>query len=105
MPVPRALGRRPPPEIAAGTFDRERLRRPRRAPPYRTPETPRSQRMPEAGYSPTHVYTRAMAVETAPSRLREDPEFRRFWAARVVSLAGSSFTYVALPVLIYRRTG
>jgi MFS family permease len=39
------------------------------------------------------------------ARLRENPDFRRFWTARVVSLAGSSFTYVALPVLIYQRTG
>ncbi len=47
-----------------------------------------------------------MALESAGGiRLRDDPQFRRFWLARVVSLAGSSFTYVALPVLIYRRTG
>jgi MFS family permease len=46
-----------------------------------------------------------MAVDAPGERLRDDPEFRRFWLARVVSLAGSSFTYVALPVLIYQRTG
>ncbi|MDP9397134.1 MAG: MFS transporter [Actinomycetota bacterium] len=28
-------------------------------------------------------------------------DFRRFWAARVVSLAGSALTYVALPVAVY----
>src|SRR5437899_10060882 len=46
-----------------------------------------------------------MAEAEVPARLRDDPQFRRFWTARMVSLAGSSFTYVALPVLIYRRTG
>jgi Transmembrane secretion effector len=38
-------------------------------------------------------------------RLRDDPEFRRFWLARVVSMLGSTVTYVALPVLVYRLTG
>jgi hypothetical protein len=42
---------------------------------------------------------------TGSDRLRDVPDFRRFWAARVVSIAGSSLTYVALPVLIYALTG
>lgn len=38
-------------------------------------------------------------------RLRDDADFRRYWAARVVSLAGTAVTYVALPVLAYELTG
>jgi predicted MFS family arabinose efflux permease len=37
--------------------------------------------------------------------LRRDGEFRRYWAARVISLLGSAVTYVALPVLVYQVTG
>jgi MFS family permease len=37
--------------------------------------------------------------------LRRDPDFRRYWAARVVSLGGSLVTYLVLPVLVYRMTG
>lgn len=40
----------------------------------------------------------------APS-LRADPSFVRFWASRVISIAGSGITYVALPVLVYALTG
>lgn len=38
-------------------------------------------------------------------RLRDDADFRRYWGARVVSLAGTAVTYVALPVLAYELTG
>ncbi len=38
-------------------------------------------------------------------RLRDDPAFVRFWLSRVISIAGSGVTYVALPVLVYRLTG
>ncbi|CAN5700569.1 MFS transporter [soil metagenome] len=41
------------------------------------------------------------ATQPTPPALRSDPDFRRFWTARVVSLAGSAVTYVALPVLVY----
>ncbi|MCK2237550.1 MULTISPECIES: MFS transporter [unclassified Crossiella] len=37
--------------------------------------------------------------------LRRDPDFRRYLAARVVSVAGSLVTVVALPILVYRLTG
>ena len=40
----------------------------------------------------------------APLRLRDDPDFRRFWLARVVTVLGGTITYVALPVLVYRLT-
>lgn len=39
------------------------------------------------------------------SRLRDDPDFRRYWVARLVSMAGSLITYVAMPVLVYRLSG
>ncbi len=45
-----------------------------------------------------------MTIAPAAERLRDDPDFRRFWSARMVSLAGSSMTYVALPVLVYAMT-
>ena len=37
--------------------------------------------------------------------LLAEPDFRRYWAARMVSVTGSLVTYVALPVLIYSVTG
>ena len=37
--------------------------------------------------------------------LRADPGFRRYLAARAVSMAGTLITAVVLPVLIYRLTG
>jgi predicted MFS family arabinose efflux permease len=42
---------------------------------------------------------------SAEARLRQDPDFRRYWAARTVSFGGSVVTYVVLPVLVYRMTG
>jgi MFS family permease len=36
-----------------------------------------------------------------PDRLRDDRDFRRFLLARLVSLGGTSVTYVALPVVVY----
>ncbi|MBP2475373.1 MFS family permease [Crossiella equi] len=44
-----------------------------------------------------------MTVLEAPPR--KDPDFRRYLCARVVSVAGSLVTVVALPVLVYRLTG
>lgn len=38
-------------------------------------------------------------------RLRDDRDFRRFWLARMVSLAGSALTLLALPVLAYDLSG
>jgi hypothetical protein len=35
-------------------------------------------------------------------RLRDDRDFRRYWVARMTSLAGSLATAVAMPVLVYR---
>lgn len=39
------------------------------------------------------------------ARLRDDRDFRRYWWARVLSMAGSLVTMVALPVLVYRLSG
>ncbi|WP_158307282.1 MFS transporter [Kribbella flavida] len=40
-----------------------------------------------------------------PVRLRDDPDFRRYWLARALSTTGSMVTLVALPVLVYRLSG
>ncbi len=37
--------------------------------------------------------------------LRRDPDFRRYWLARQVSVTGSLVTAVAMPVLVYRISG
>ena len=37
--------------------------------------------------------------------LRHDPDYRRYFTARVVSLAGAVATVVAMPVLVYRLSG
>ena len=39
------------------------------------------------------------------ARLRDDPDFRRYWVARMTSLFGSLVTAVAMPVLVYRLSG
>lgn len=45
-------------------------------------------------------------MTTGPtSPLRDDADFRRFWLARQVSIAGTLVTAVALPVLVYRLSG
>lgn len=47
-------------------------------------------------------------TEVQPSvepRLRDDPNFRRYWWARLLSLSGTVVSYVALPVLVYRLSG
>ena len=47
-----------------------------------------------------------MASESSrPTALRHDRHFRRYWMARMSSLAGSTVSYVALPVLVYDLTG
>lgn len=46
-----------------------------------------------------------MTATLSSHRLRDDPDFRRYWSARVLSTAGSTITLIALPVLIYRLTG
>jgi MFS family permease len=38
-------------------------------------------------------------------RLRDDPDFRRYWSARALSITGSMATAIALPVLVYRLSG
>lgn len=38
-------------------------------------------------------------------RLRDDPDFRRYWLARSTSLVGNSTTFFALPVLVYQLSG
>ena len=44
-------------------------------------------------------------MSTATTRaLWTDTEFRRFFSARTISFAGSSLTFVALPVLVYSMT-
>ncbi|HET6214344.1 MAG TPA: MFS transporter [Micromonosporaceae bacterium] len=47
----------------------------------------------------------AVGVAGNSDLLRRDPDFRRYWIARMISLGGSMVTYVALPVLVYRVTG
>jgi MFS family permease len=42
---------------------------------------------------------------TAPGRLRDDRDFRRYWLARALSTTGSMVTAIALPVLVYRLSG
>jgi hypothetical protein len=44
-------------------------------------------------------------VTEVPPRLRDDPDFVRYWWSRVLSTAGTMVTLIALPVLIYRQTG
>lgn len=39
------------------------------------------------------------------TRLRDDPDFRRYWWARSLSITGSMVTAIALPVLVYRLSG
>ncbi len=41
----------------------------------------------------------------ADSRLRDDPDFRRYWWSRLLSTAGTIVSYIALPVLVYRVSG
>lgn len=45
------------------------------------------------------------AVTSSAPPLRRDPDFRRYWLARVTSIAGTAGTYVAMPTLMYRMTG
>lgn len=46
------------------------------------------------------------APPLAPGRrLRDDPVFRRYWAAHSVNSAGSTITLVALPILMFQTTG
>jgi MFS family permease len=44
------------------------------------------------------------AASAGPERLRDDRDFRLFLLARLISLAGTSFTLVAFPVLVYGLT-
>ena len=44
-------------------------------------------------------------VPAAVAPLRRHRDFRRFWLARQVSIAGTLVTAVALPVLVYRLSG
>ncbi|HEY3515217.1 MAG TPA: MFS transporter [Kribbella sp.] len=46
-----------------------------------------------------------MTTTGAPQRLRDDPDFRRYWLARALSVTGSMVTAIALPVLVYRLSG
>jgi MFS family permease len=39
------------------------------------------------------------------ARLRDDPDFRRYWWSRLLSVIGTIISYVALPVLVYRMSG
>lgn len=42
--------------------------------------------------------------QAGPAPLWADREFAGYWLARVVSLAGSAATYIALPGIAYRLT-
>jgi MFS family permease len=46
-----------------------------------------------------------MSVSPPQPRLRDDPDWRRFLGARLISLAGTSVTYVAFPVVMYHLSG
>jgi len=45
------------------------------------------------------------APHTGGARLRDDPDFRRYWWSRLLSVIGTIVSYVALPVLVYRMSG
>jgi MFS family permease len=47
----------------------------------------------------------ATSTEEAVARLRDVPDFRRYWAARALSSFGNLVTLIALPVLVYRLSG
>src|SRR5690242_19781752 len=47
----------------------------------------------------------APMTTVVPDRLRDDPDFRRYWTARALSITGSMVTAIALPVLVYRLSG
>jgi MFS family permease len=44
-------------------------------------------------------------ADAVPPPLRHNADFRRYWLAREVSIAGTLVTAVALPVLVYRLSG
>jgi MFS family permease len=46
-----------------------------------------------------------VSTEIDVTRLRDDPDFRRYWIARIAGLTGSLITAVAMPVLVYRLSG
>jgi predicted MFS family arabinose efflux permease len=46
-----------------------------------------------------------MSEPGALPRLRADPVFRRFWFAHAITVTGSWVTFIALPLLVYQRTG
>lgn len=46
-----------------------------------------------------------MSEDSALALLRDDVDYRRYFTARVVSLAGAVATVVAMPVLVYRLSG
>jgi len=45
------------------------------------------------------------ASSAGTTKLRYDPDFRRYFAARALSLSGTVVTVIALPVLVYRISG
>lgn len=47
----------------------------------------------------------AGASTALDGRLRDDPDFRRYWWSRVLSSGGTAVTLVALPVLVFRLSG
>jgi MFS family permease len=46
-----------------------------------------------------------VTAPVASDRLRDDPDWRRFLSARLVSLTGTAVTYIALPVVMYDVSG
>src|SRR5215211_255739 len=49
-------------------------------------------------------HTASRSAAPPPRRLRHDPDFRRYWLARMASLTGGVVTFVAMPVLVYSVT-
>ena len=66
--------------------------------PRAEPPRPRCERDP-----PGRTAGRGDGIRVVP--LRHHRDFRRYWLARQVSIAGTLVTAVALPVLVYRLTG
>ena len=58
-----------------------------------------------AGRDTTGVTEEHSSDAGTRSRLRDDADFRRYFAARLLSSTGTAVTFVALPVLVYRLSG
>ncbi len=46
-----------------------------------------------------------MTDQERSTRLSRDPAFRRFWLAHAITVTGTWVSFIALPLLVYQRTG